>query len=315
MYKCDICGSTDTCVKEHDFNQVIKGRSVSFKSNIRVCSKCNHHVYDAELDNIASTKALDEYRKKYGVLPADIINLRKKYKLTQEQFSKVIGCAKKTLVSYELGKSIPNDIYLIVIKTLLDNPEILPLLVESNKELYNLEEYSFYNNRLKDIINESELDAFNGYNELDFDKVYALISLLTKKGIYKTKLLKEMFYCDFLHYKRYCVSITGLKYAKLPYGPVPDKFEILLNDANIDNIITTNIEYKNNSETCKIISTNKVNYNFNKEELKTINDVIDFFKDYSVSKIVEYSHKEDAYKKTNDRELIDFTYAFDLSLN
>ena len=51
----------------------------------------------------------------------EIINLRKRYNLSLQQFSKVIGCAKKTLISYEAGTSIPNDIYMVILKTLIDN--------------------------------------------------------------------------------------------------------------------------------------------------------------------------------------------------
>ena len=52
-----------------------------------------------------------------------------------------------------------------------------------------------------------------------------MILFFAKDTVLKTKLLKEMFYTDFLYYKETCNSITGLEYAKLPYGPVPDQYE------------------------------------------------------------------------------------------
>ena len=52
-----------------------------------------------------------------------------------------------------------------------------------------------------------------------------------------------MFYSDFINYKLTCKSITGLQYSKLPYGPVPDQFETLLNQCYKDGIIDYKIVY------------------------------------------------------------------------
>lgn len=120
--KYNNCNTNETYIKEHLHSY---DNNITFYSNRRFCSKCNNLVYDEELDNEASKKAIKEYNKTIGLDPNNIIALRKQYHLTQEQFSKIIGCAKKTLTSYEQGTSIPNDIYLVTIKTLLDNPDII----------------------------------------------------------------------------------------------------------------------------------------------------------------------------------------------
>ncbi|NIO19633.1 MAG: DUF4065 domain-containing protein, partial [Candidatus Aenigmarchaeota archaeon] len=39
-----------------------------------------------------------------------------------------------------------------------------------------------------------------------------------------TVLNKLLFYADFKHCKEYTVSISGSRYARLPYGPVPDNW-------------------------------------------------------------------------------------------
>ncbi len=110
--KCDICGNTNTYIKDHKHNYKRGNIKYSFISKRRFCSNCNNLVYDAELDNEASKKAISTYTEIVGINPIEIIKLRKSYNLTQEQFAKIIGCAKKTLISYEQGKSIPNDIYI-----------------------------------------------------------------------------------------------------------------------------------------------------------------------------------------------------------
>lgn len=47
-------------------------------------------------------------------------------------------------------------------------------------------------------------------------------------GTFKTKLNKLLWYSDFLHYHRNAVSISGATYHHLPFGPVPDHYDICL---------------------------------------------------------------------------------------
>lgn len=323
--RCDNCGSTDTYVKNHEHIYQIKGKEIKFNSDRSFCSKCNNLVYDEKLDNIASEKGIEIYNKLYGVTKEEIISLRKKYNLSQELFSKVIGCAKKTLISYEKGVSIPNDSYLILIKSLIANPEIIMNLVEANKVQFTDKEYNKINNKISIFLanNEKQLllneeyspTEYNGYTKFNKEKVYNMIIYFADNTILKTKLLKEMFYADFLFYKENCKSITGLEYCKLPFGPVPDGFEtILLNEyqegmIDYKSVITSSKEYY------EIASKKKFNKDlFTKEELDVLAKIKKYFKDYNVKKIVDYSHKEKAYTDTNDCAKISYDYSFDIDL-
>lgn len=314
---CDNCGSNDTYVKKYYH----KYDDVKFYSNRRFCSKCNSLVYDEVLDNEASRKAIREHNKLIGVDPDKIISLRKKYNLTQEQFSKIIGCAKKTLISYERGTSIPNDNYLVTMKTLLDNPEIVKYLIESNIDRYEVEEYNNIVYRLSDIYNNDDdlidndknLNEFNGYTEFSFDKVKNLLLLLAKNTILKTKLLKEMFYCDFLCYKYTGKSITGLEYYKYKFGPVPKDYELILDKLFKSKYIDINTEIRDDYEYNTINSLESFNDKvFDKDELEIINKVIEYFKDFSSTNIVDYSHKEKAFTEPKYFDKISYEFAFDL---
>ena len=169
--RCDNCGSTDTYIKNHEHIYQIKGKEIKFNSDRRFCSKCNNLVYDEKLDNIASEKGIEIYNKLYGVPKEEIIALRKKYNLSQELFSKVIGCAKKTLISYEKGVSIPNDSYLILIKSLIANPEIIANLVEANKIQFTDKEYNKINNKISEFLanNEKQLLLSEEYNPTEYN--------------------------------------------------------------------------------------------------------------------------------------------------
>lgn len=222
-------------------------------------------------------------------------------------FSKIIGCAKKTLISYEKGKSVPNDIYLIIIKSIISNPEIILTLIDVNKNQFIDKELKKIN-LLKTNSNDN-LYEYNGYTKLSLDKIYNMILFFADKGILKTKLLKEMFYADFVNYKNTCKSITGLEYAKLPFGPVPNNFELLLNKCVTDNIIDYNVIYNNEYE-CQKNFNKKI---FTKDELDSMTKIKEKFKNLSSKDIVEYSHQEKAFLN-NDYYKISYDYSFDISL-
>lgn len=323
--RCDNCGSTDTYIKNHEHIYQIKGKEIKFNSDRRFCSKCNNLVYDEKLDNIASEKGIEIYNKLYGVPKEEIIALRKKYNLSQELFSKVIGCAKKTLISYEKGVSIPNDSYLILIKSLIANPEIITNLVEANKVQFTDKEYNKINNKISIFLanNEKQLllneeyspTEYNGYTKFNKEKVYNMIIFLADNTILKTKLLKEMFYADFLFYKENCKSITGLEYCKLPFGPVPDGFETILLNEYQEGMIDYKPVITSSKEYYEIAAKKKFNKDlFTKEELDVLAKIKKYFKDYNVKKIVDYSHKEKAYTDTNDCAKISYDYSFDINL-
>lgn len=320
--KCDNCLCKSTYVKDYEHNYNIKGKEIKFISPRRFCKECNSLVYDAELDNEASRKAIEIYNKNYGICKEDIVNLRNKYNLSQELFSKIIGCAKKTLISYEKGTAIPNDNYMIIINTLISKPDTIITLIESNKNQFTDKEYfrikekiSKFSNNEKQLfyIKDFEPNEYNGYTKLDKNKIINLILMFAKKGILKTKLLKEMFYADFLNYKYTGESITGLEYAKLPYGPVPDNFEKIITECKNEELISYNIEYKNEYELHNIKSLTEIDETvFTNEELDIIDKVIDFFKDFKSKEIADFTHEEKAYIETNFSDKISYDYAFDI---
>lgn len=323
-YKCDNCGSTDTYVKMNHNIFTKNGYDVEFDSEERFCKKCDCSVYDRELDNITLKKAIQVYNRQYGI-SEDIKKIRKEIGLSLDDLANIIGCAKKTLISYEKGESIPNDTYLIVIKTILDNPETIKSLINANRNMFEdkrliriekkLNDYYANNSKGLFLNKETEASEYNGFTEIDIDKLINIITILSDKGINKTKLLKELFYIDFLSYKNKSCSITGLEYTKLPYGPVVDDFEKIFDTLTINNIIDYNVKYNNNYEEHIITSKVKPNFNiFRKEELDIINKIQEYFKDFNVKEIEEYSHKENAYIKTKLGDKISYEYAFDINL-
>lgn len=315
--KCNICNCNESIVKEYEKNFNVKGKMIKETIESRFCKNCGNLLYDENLDNIALRKIIKKYLKNYGIEPERIVELRKKYDISQELFSKIIGCAKKTLISYEKGYSIPNDNYLIIIKTLLYNEDVIMPLIESNKDNFTEKEYKMIENKL--CLNNSyktknrKLNEYNGYTEISYEKIKNIILYLTRNGLHKTKLLKELFYIDFKCYKEYGYSMTGMEYVKITYGPVPDNYEIILNELIKNNYLKLNIINHDNYEENILNSMKNSEMNsLSENEIKIINSIEKKFKNYLVSDIVNYSHEEEAYKKTKNKELISYDYSFDL---
>lgn len=327
---CTICGNTNTVIKDYNNKFIIKGKDISFECKRRFCSKCNNLIYDEFLDNKASLEAIKIYNKLYGIPSEDIINFRKKYNLSLDELSKIIGCAKKTLISYEKGTSIPNDVYTITINNLLKDSNIINSYLENNKNRLSENDFQKINKKIKKynsnninkILESDSVDLnipneYNGYSFLSMEKVKNLVLFLSEDGISKTKLLKEMFYSDFLNFKNTTTSITGLEYVKLPFGPVPDDFESIIRFLYNSGLITYDVKTFDDSDfELHLIKSNE-NYDlsiFDKDEIKLIKFIKKYFQDFSVNKIVSMAHNEKAYQNTEFKEKINYEYAFDIDL-
>lgn len=321
--RCDICKSQETYIKDYDHNYNIKGKNISFIAKRRFCKSCNSIVYDSDLDNRASEIAINKYNEEYGITKEEIVDLRNRFNLSQELFAKIIGCAKKTLISYEKGKSIPNDSYLIILRSLLSKPETIKTIIDANKEQFTEKEFNkinekiaaFLPNNTKQLIFDSEYipNEYNGYSKLSKEKIYNMILYFANQTVLKTKLLKEMFYTDFLYYKNTCKSITGLEYAKLQFGPVPDQFESILNECSKENLIEYKIEYNNQYESHNISANKEFDPSiFDEEELKILKQVKEKFKKFGSKDIVDFSHKEKAFTSPEFFDKISYDYAFDI---
>lgn len=321
--KCDICGGTNTYVKNYKHEYKIKGKSIVFESERRFCSRCNSIVYDNLLDNLASEKAIELYNKNYGISKEKIIELRNKYNLSLELFAKIIGCAKKTLISYEKGTSIPNDNYIIILNSLLNNPNLIINLIESNKRQFSQKEYSklqdklIRNNNINQLFFDTDFEptVYNGYTRLNKNKVLNMILYFAQDFVLKTKLLKEMFYADFIYYKNTGASITGLEYAKITHGPVPDNFDEIISIYVEQGLLDYKIEYENEYENHKISSKHKFDKNiFSNDEIKSLEQVKKHFENFTSKQIAEFSHMEKAFIETEFSKKIEYDYAFDLNL-
>ena len=114
-----------------------------------------------------------------------------------------------------------------------------------------------------------------------------MILFFAEKCVLKAKLLKELFYADFLYYKE--TGFTGLEYAKINYGSVIDEYKDIIYGCVEKGLINYDIEFKNDYECHNIKKISDINLNiFSNEELSIINKVKDYFKGFKSNYIVRF---------------------------
>ena len=158
----------------------------------------------------------------------------------------------------------------------------------------------------------------NGFKGFDYEKVCAMVLFFAHKSseLLKTKLMKLLNYSDMIFYKENGISMSGLKYAHLPYGPVPENFDILLGKMAADHIAHIEVTYDNGYEKHQVIPECDISQDiFSAEELEVLERIFVKFKDFGSADISNYSHKEKGYRSTKQGEIISYSYAKDIQLN
>ena len=326
LTQCPACDQTtglEIISRPDEFK--IKGESITIDVQLYHCKVCGSEFSAKELGD-PFRKAYDEYRKQKGMVqPEQIVEFRKKYDLSQKELSTLLGFGDVTLSRYENG-SLQDQVHDNILKLAMDPKNFLQLLEQnrtlfSEKKLIRLltklnSELSFIEN-LDRFINGSHPNEFNGNTKIDLEKITEVIELLCfNREVFKTKLMKLLFYVDFLNYKNHHHSITGMSYAHLPYGPVPHGYELILGTitANSAEISLEPAEIGNCiGEIVRINNVPKIHH-LSETDLEVIHLISNRFEYYSSKTISELSHAEPAYKKTEATKLISYKLAPTLNI-
>ena len=326
------------CEKEIDLKKVIlnedfniRGENITLEVTYLECAKEGHLFTDPTSDDDPLDRAYREYRRRKNLLqPEEILDFRTHNGLSQRELNSILGWGGATLSRYENGalQSEAHDRLLrLAMKpsNLLDliesNRESIPshtvdrlltqLRVEVRKDCPSLRmhfEHSF---------SDLEPDELGGYIPLDLDKlINVFLFFCHSSPVVKTKMNKLLFYADFKHFKEYGISITGARYAHLPYGPTPHLYELLLALLHIDDASIALEEEKfgeHVGEVCVALRSPDISI-FSTSELKILAEVAHHFADTSATEISELSHQEKGYLETNNGQIISYTYADDLSI-
>lgn len=313
----------------------IKGEPIEILEKVRTNLKNNEDIFDEELENKNLENIYNQYRKKHSLLtPNRIKETREKYGVSQRAFSRILGWGEVTIHRYETGAlqdRSHNDALV-----LLESPNNMKILLENNKNKINRKDYINIKENLQKLMKDDIdktleknitikyfneiLDEYCGYSQFNYEKLVNMILFFASEidRLFKTKLMKLLFYSDFVNFRDNTLSITGLKYIKNYYGPTPIKHELLLGEL-FEKYITYKIEYvktsKDNVEEYEFIkSLEKPTMGiFSQEEINSMNEVLNAFKHLTSEEITQCSHKEEAWTKSKNKEIISYEYAKNLT--
>lgn len=310
-----------------------KGVEIDSYESVAVCNICNQDLYIDEIEIENNQRIYKAYRKKANIIsPKDIIELRKKYNISQRELTAILGFGKMTINRYERG-GVPTKSQSDYIKLLIENDNKFVELVKeayANKRITEKTYDKIVSNEVEAIITKAQIqdnlrkylrhslsrkpDIYNGYKSLDMEKVENIISYIASKvnNLTITSLNKYLWYIDMLSFNQRTISITGLTYQNQKFGPT-------IIDKKYDEISLLNDKYNRedfeteNGNTTKITSNDNYSLDMISDSEKEIIDtIIKKLKYKTVEEISNLSHEEEGWKKTKRLEIISFEYAMKL---
>lgn len=161
--------------------------------------------------------------------------------------------------------------------------------------------------------------------EKNREKLFNAIIFFVQNTDYchKLKLMKLLYYLDFIHFKQTGRSVTNLIYKAWNKGPVPTSlyYEIEPNN-NPDDMgeffLTENEDFTNGKGHClNILPKKKFNSDvFSKRELKILEDVSYIFKEAKANDMTEASHfRNQPWHKTIEEKGEGETIDYELTLD
>ncbi len=327
-------GFCPNCEKESQLELInrieeynVRGEAIQVEVEFFHCLECGEVFENPKSSIDPYDVAYREYRSRKGMLqPEEIRGFRNRLGFTQKEFSKLIGIGIATLNRYENG-ALQSEAHNRNITLIMDPRNLLSLIsssqgivsdVKREKIIHQLTEEAniSFNEIIKEYFGNYTADQYSGYKKLDLDKFFEVIKYFcSMERIFKTKLMKLMFYSDFGYFKKYSVSITGARYSRLPFGPVPDQFERWLLALSTDERgIRKEEDWKHDYPGEVYISNIAPDMTiFDPSELKVIASVMEKFKDINAKQISEISHQEKGYLETENAHLISYIFANELS--
>jgi transcriptional regulator with XRE-family HTH domain len=236
-----------------------------------------------------------------------IMILRKAKGLSQEDLAKRVEMSRPSLAQMELGNRSIDVFELHKLSLILEFSldEFLSPDFELSEKIDSPKETTIPENDIRISIPELQIDKFK--NVL----LYILEYCAGKPNIGETVLNKLLYFCDFNYYELYEEHLTGARYKKLPYGPVPQKLGSIINQM-IDNgqLKRIKTEYHGLPQT-RYLPLEKADLTqLSAAEKTVIDDVIRQMSDWNANKISEYSHKDKPWKATVDGDYISYNLVF-----
>lgn len=300
-----------------------------------LCEDSEEQFTDTRLDEYNIQLLHNQYRAKHNIpLSEEIRRIREKYGLSAAKMSEILGLGANTYRQYEAGE-VPNFSNARLLNSAA-NPEIFYTIAKDSWETEDQKDKEKVLKKIESIKDQQEQNDFHrtlwlyflgtmkaeietGYRLPNIEKFTAMVQYFASHcQPFKTKMNKLLFYSDFLMFKETGRSISGIRYAAINYGPVPNNFQSIYEYLSNNNSIDIQyLHYKSGSTGEKINMPVKVKMNIDllsEHELDVLKRVLNKFLKSNTNQIVEYSHLEKAWTDhAQSKSIISYKYAFDLN--
>jgi transcriptional regulator with XRE-family HTH domain len=236
-----------------------------------------------------------------------IMELRKQKSFSQVDLAKLVKISRPSLAQLELGNRGIDIFELQKIASILEFS-----LDDFMSEDFSMNEIIV----IKEEKNTSKAAERISVPKLHINKfknvlLYILERCAGKPNVGETVLYKLLYFSDFNYYELYEEHLTGAKYRKLPYGPVPQKLDsIIAQMIDKQQLQRVKTEYHGYPQT-RYLPLQKANLmELKASEKEVIDAVINQMSDWSASAISNYSHKDLPWEVTEDGQDINYELAF-----
>ena len=236
-----------------------------------------------------------------------ITELRKMKGLSQEDLAKSVKISRPSLAQIELGNRSVDILEL----------QKLSLVLGFSLDDFMSKDFSVSQDvgvkEEKKVKKEEERISVPTLQVNKFKNVllYILERCAGKPNVGETVLYKLLYFSDFNYYELYEEHLTGAKYRKLPYGPVPQKLDTIIGQMIEKGLLQrVKTEYHGYPQT-RYLPLEKADLTELKASEKDIIDrVIEQMSDWSAAAISNYSHKDMPWLASKEGEEINYELAF-----
>lgn len=236
-----------------------------------------------------------------------ITELRRIKGLSQEELAKSIKISRPSLAQIELGNRGVDILELQKISSVLafSLDDFVSENFSASQALPLNEEKKTKKEKERISVPKLQLNKFK--NVL----LYILERCAGKPNVGETVLYKLLYFADFNYYELYEEHLTGAKYRKLPYGPVPQKFDAILGQMiEKGQLQKVKTEYHGYPQT-RFLPLEKADLSeLRASEKEIIDRVIEQMSDWSAAAISNYSHKDMPWLASKEGEEINYELAF-----
>lgn len=319
------------CMEEHEVKTVLLIENTTFK-NVKVDYEAQYLYCDATEEFYMNEQQIQEndirikdaYRRNQGLLTSsEICSIRSKYGISQSDLCILLGWGEKTITRYE-GHQVQDKAHDTILKKIdVDSEWFLKLLNES-KDNFSEESYQKYlevatnlYEKDHDVYLRKAIEAsyarfqgnklFHGNTELSLSKVVDVIRYFASSNeitdLYKSKLMRLMWYADALSFRSRGFAMTGLVYKAMPMGVVPighnsiiDLRDVPCEEVDMGETIVYHFSLKENT----VFPT------LTEDDKKVLDDVINKLGKLTKNQIISIMCNEQVYVDSISKDIIQF---------